>query len=87
MIRQVQSATGVIQDRVTDATGAPDPIAKVTVDNLQTGVRLVLLGNSGGLSYQLFLVPGDCRVTVEHRNCVRPHAQKNVFVFPAGLAP
>jgi hypothetical protein len=61
-----QTATGVIQGRVTDATAAPVPTAKVTVENQQTGVRQSLLSNSEGAFYQSFLIPGDYRVTVEH---------------------
>jgi hypothetical protein len=74
-----QTATGVIQGRVTDASGAPVPTAKVTVENQQTGVRQALLTNAEGVFYQSFLIPGDYRVTAE-RTGFQKYVTSNVQV-------
>jgi hypothetical protein len=68
-----QTATGTIQGRVLDASGAVVPEAKVTVENQNTGVRQATLTNSAGSFIQPYLIPGDYRVTVE-----KPGFEKNV---------
>ncbi len=60
-----QTATGIIQGRVTDPTEAAVPDAKVTVENQRTGVRQSLVTNSEGYFVQPFLNPSEYRVTVE----------------------
>src|SRR5437588_2909885 len=60
-----QTATGIVQGRVTDATGAAVPGAKVEVENQQTGVHQSLVSNNEGFFYQSFLIPGEYRVSVE----------------------
>src|SRR3954451_9384697 len=60
-----QTATGIIQGRVSDTTGAPIPSAKVVVENQNTGLRYELQTNSEGFYYQPFLIPGPYRVNVE----------------------
>jgi len=60
-----QTATGVIQGRVTDGTGAVVPEAKITVENQRTGVRQGLATNVEGFFLQPYLLPGEYRLTVE----------------------
>jgi hypothetical protein len=60
-----QTATGILQGRVVDATGAAVPDAKVAIENETTGVALTLLTNSEGNFFRSFLLPGNYRVTVE----------------------
>src|SRR5579864_1904742 len=60
-----QTATGVLQGRVVDATGAAVPDAKVAIENERTGVVWNILTNNEGNFYQSFLLPGNYRVTVE----------------------
>src|SRR5438270_3959049 len=60
-----QTATGIVQGRVTDPTGAAVPGAKVTVENQQTGVHQGLVTNTDGFFHQPFLIPGEYRVSVE----------------------
>ena len=60
-----QTATGIIQGRVSDATGSAVPDARVTVENPRTGVRQSLVTNSEGTFVQPYLIPGAYRVTVE----------------------
>lgn len=60
-----QTATGILQGRVVDATGAVVPEAKVSIENEMTGVQQSLLTNTEGNFYQSFLLPGNYRVTVE----------------------
>lgn len=60
-----QTATGKIQGRVTDSTGAAVPDAKLSIENQATGVRQSVLSNSDGNYLLTFLLPGDYRVTVE----------------------
>ena len=61
-----QTATGTITGNVTDASGATVPGAKVTIDNLRTGVKQTTQANSQGSFLQSYLIPGEYRVTVEH---------------------
>jgi hypothetical protein len=70
-LASAQTATGVLQGRVVDATGAVVPQAKVAVENESTGVLRSLLTNSEGAFCQSFLMPGNYRVTVE-----KPGSQK-----------
>jgi hypothetical protein len=60
-----QTATGVLQGVVTDASGATVPEAKVTIENQRTSVRLTTVTNSEGRYVQPFLPPAEYRLTVE----------------------
>ena len=60
-----QTATGTITGNVTDASGAIVPGAKVTIDNLKTGVKQTTQANNQGAFLQSYLIPGDYKVTVE----------------------
>ncbi len=60
-----QTATGILQGLVTDATGAAVPGATVTIENARTGVRQQLATNQEGRFVQPYLLPGEYRVTVE----------------------
>ncbi len=59
-----QNATGTIDGRVTDASGASVPGAAVTVENTATNVKLASPTNSEGRFYQRYLLPGTYNVTV-----------------------
>ncbi|MDX1983086.1 MAG: TonB-dependent receptor [Bryobacteraceae bacterium] len=60
-----QTATGTIQGRITDATGATIPEAAVLVENKNTGVRQNTVSNAAGNFIVPYLLPGEYRVTVE----------------------
>lgn len=60
-----QTATGILQGRVSDPTGAAVPGVKVTVENQNTGFQQTQLTNAEGFYYQPFLIPGPYRVTAE----------------------
>jgi len=60
-----QTATGIIQGRVTDATDAVVPGAKVTIESERRGVMHELTTNAEGFFLQPYLLPGEYRVTVE----------------------
>jgi carboxypeptidase family protein len=60
-----QTATGILQGRVIDATGSAVPGAKVAIENETTGVALALVTNGEGNFFRSFLLPGNYRVTVE----------------------
>jgi Carboxypeptidase regulatory-like domain len=60
-----QTATGILQGRVVDATGSAVPDAKVTIENETTGVALPLTTNAEGHFFRSFLLPGNYKVTVE----------------------
>src|SRR5436305_13266454 len=60
-----QTATGILQGRVVDASGGAVPQAKVTVENEKTGVVQVIETNSAGNFFQGFLLPATYRITVE----------------------
>ncbi len=60
-----QSATGTIQGRVTDSSGAAIPEATVVIQNQNTGVRQPTVTNSAGSFLQPYLIPGAYRLTVE----------------------
>jgi len=60
-----QTATGTIDGRVTDASGAAVPGASVTVENVATNVKQTSPTNAEGRFYQRYLLPGTYRVTIE----------------------
>jgi hypothetical protein len=60
-----QTATGTIQGRVVDSSGAAVPEATVLIENQKTGVRQSTVSNSSGQFFQPYLIPGAYRVTVE----------------------
>jgi len=60
-----QNATGTIDGRVTDASNAAVPGARVTIENQATNVHWSMVTNSEGRFYQRYLQPGSYRVTVE----------------------
>jgi hypothetical protein len=68
-----QTATGILQGSVTDASGAAVPDAVVIVENQRTAVKQTLTTNSEGRFVQPFLIPSEYRVTVE-----KPGFQKYV---------
>ncbi len=60
-----QTATGTLQGRVTDASGGAISDAKVTIENVKTGVRQELTTNAEGSFVKPYLGPAEYRVTVE----------------------
>src|SRR6266576_3941308 len=60
-----QTATGILEGRVTDAASAAVPEAKVTIENQRTTVKQILTTNTEGRFVQPFLIPSEYRVTVE----------------------
>jgi hypothetical protein len=60
-----QTSTGVLQGRVTDASGAAVTQAKVTIQNEDTGVAQTVTSNGEGNFSQSYLLPGNYVVTVE----------------------
>jgi hypothetical protein len=60
-----QTATGALEGRVTDTTGAVVPDAKVTILNEGTGVSLDLQSNASGNFSRSFLLPGNYQISVE----------------------
>ena len=68
-----QTATGVLQGVVTDASGAAVPEAKITIENQRTNVKLTTVTNAEGRYVQPFLPPSEYRLTVE-----KPGFQKNL---------
>ena len=60
-----QTATGVLNGRVSDPSGASIPGAKVTIQNEATGVKQEGPTNSEGRFFNGFVLPGAYRVTVE----------------------
>lgn len=76
-----QTATGVLQGRVFDSTGAAVPEAKVSIQNEDTGTGSVLSTNSDGNFTQSFLLPGNYQVTVEKagfQKYLTPHVRAGV---------
>src|SRR5437879_13022276 len=59
------TATGSLQCRVADDSGAAVPDAKVTIENERTAVRQVTTSNSLGNFLQPYLQPSTYKVTVE----------------------
>jgi len=60
-----QNATGTLDGRVLDASGAAVPNANVTIENQATNVRYTIPTNADGRFYEKYLLPGTYRVTVE----------------------
>ena len=60
-----QTATGILQGTVTDASSAAVPDAKIVIENQRTGVKQVLATNAEGRFVQPFLIPSEYRITVE----------------------
>ena len=60
-----QTATGVLQGRVTDSSGAAVPEARILIQNEATGVQFNVPSNMDGNFIQSFLLPGAYQVTVE----------------------
>src|SRR5260370_14123267 len=60
-----QNANGILDGRITDASGSSIPGAKVTVENQDTGVKREYTTNSEGRFYQGQVLIGVYRVTVE----------------------
>src|SRR5947207_14442686 len=60
-----QTATGILQGRVADDSGAAVPDAKVTIENERTAVRQVTTSNSLGNFMQPYLQPSTYKVTVD----------------------
>lgn len=60
-----QTATGTLEGRVTDATGAIVPGAQVKIVSAQTNVEQELTTNSVGVFVRPFLPPGLYQLTVE----------------------
>lgn len=66
-----QNAAGTLDGRVVDASGAPVPGARVTIENQATNVKLRTPTNDDGRFYERYLLPGTYSVTVEHPGFVR----------------
>jgi len=60
-----QTPTGILDGRVTDASGGVVPGAHVVIQNQATGVSQEMTTNSEGRFYQGFVQPGVYSVTVE----------------------
>jgi hypothetical protein len=60
-----QTATGVLQGRVSDSSGAVVPEAKILIQNEDTGIKFNVASNADGNFIQSFLLPGNYQVTVE----------------------
>jgi hypothetical protein len=60
-----QTATGVLLGRVTDASNAAVPQAKITIHNEDTGITLSVTSNAEGNFQQSYLLPGNYLVSVE----------------------
>ncbi|WP_035957792.1 TonB-dependent receptor [Bryobacter aggregatus] len=74
-----QTATGTLEGRVTDATGAVVPDAKVVITAVKTNTKQELTTNSGGSFVRPFLLPGVYQVSVEKQG-FRRYAENNVQV-------
>jgi len=68
-----------INGTVTDQSGSAVPTAKITVLNIDTGVRRIAESSSAGSYYITDLIPGTYTVTVE-RPGFKSSVQKNVVV-------
>jgi uncharacterized membrane protein len=60
-----QTATGTLQGRVSDPSGATLPQASVVITNVATGVGQTLQTSEQGTFVQPYLAPGVYTVTVE----------------------
>lgn len=72
-----QNATGTIDGKVADASGAAIPGASVTIENTATNVKLTAPTNGEGRFYQRYLAPGTYTVTVEKAGFTK-YVQSNV---------
>jgi hypothetical protein len=63
---QAQEARGTLLGRVTDSTDAILAAARVTISNVETGVRFSSVTNKTGDYIFPLLIPGQYSVTVEH---------------------
>ncbi len=60
-----QTATGVLQGRITDASKSAVPQAKITIKNEATSVTQTVMSNAEGNFQQSYLLPGNYRVVAE----------------------
>lgn len=74
-----QTATGTLDGRVTDATGAVIPDAKISIVSGQTNFRQELSTNTLGAFVRPFLLPGTYQVTVEKQG-FRRYSESNVRI-------
>jgi hypothetical protein len=74
-----QTATGTLEGRVTDASGAVVPDARVRIVSSQTNFEQELNTNSVGVFVRPFLIPGLYQVTVEKQG-FRKHSEKDVRI-------
>lgn len=74
-----QTATGVLNGRVSDPSGASIPGAKVTIENQATGVKQEGPTNSEGRFFNGFVLPGSYRLTVEKAGFGK-HVENNITV-------
>lgn len=74
-----QTATGTLEGRVTDATGAIVPGAQVKIVSSQTNVEQELTTNSVGVFVRPFLPPGLYQVSVE-KTGFRKYSSKDVQI-------
>ena len=72
-----QNATGTIDGKVADASGAAIPGASVTIENVATNVKLTAPTNGEGRFYQRYLAPGTYTVTAEKAGFTK-YVQNNV---------
>jgi Carboxypeptidase regulatory-like domain/TonB dependent receptor len=66
-----QNATGTLDGRVIDSTGAAVPGAHITVENQATNVKLTTTTTNEGRFYQRYLPPATYNVTVEKQGFQR----------------
>jgi hypothetical protein len=74
-----QNANGILDGRITDASGSSIPGAKVIVENQDTGVKREYTTNSEGRFYQGQVLIGAYRVTVEKAG-FQKYVESNVRV-------
>ncbi|MSV32733.1 MAG: carboxypeptidase regulatory-like domain-containing protein, partial [Bryobacterales bacterium] len=74
-----QTATGTLDGRVTDASGAIIADAKVAIVSAQTGLKQEVRTNSTGFFVRPFLAPGLYQVTVEKEG-FRRYSESNVRI-------
>jgi hypothetical protein len=74
-----QNANGILDGRVTDASGSSVPGAKVTIENQDTSVKREYTTNSEGRFYQGQVLIGTYRVTVEKAG-FQKYVESNVRV-------
>jgi hypothetical protein len=72
-----QNATGTIDGKVADPSGAAIPGASVTIENVATNVKLTAPTNGEGRFYQRYLAPGTYTVTAEKAGFTK-YVQSNV---------